>query len=45
VTSFSSFNDFKKFSANIAWDTDIWIADEIGHMIHYNGRQFLSRRG
>lgn len=44
VTSFSSFHDFKRFSSRIAWDTDVWIADEIGHMIHYNGKHFLSHR-
>jgi len=25
----------------IAWETEVWFADEPDHMIHYNGHKFL----
>ena len=37
-------NDMKtygKYYNNIAWETEIWIADMLDHMIHYNGDKFL----
>lgn len=41
---FSAFADrdsFSRFAESIAWETEVWIADEPDHMIHYNGRRFL----
>ena len=41
---FSAFADrdvFSRFAALIAWESEVWIASEPGHMIHYNGRRFL----
>lgn len=41
---FSAFPDraeLRRHTADIAWETDAWIADEPGHMIHYNGERFL----
>jgi hypothetical protein len=26
---------------DIAWETEVWIADSPTHMIHYNGEKFL----
>lgn len=41
VTAFPDFKEFKKHVADIAWETEIWIADHPEHMIHYNGDKFL----
>lgn len=41
VTAFLSRPSFRKFSADIAWETEVWIADEPDHMIHFNGDKFL----
>lgn len=29
------------FLENIAWETEVWIADHPSHMIHFNGERFL----
>lgn len=44
VTAFLDFKTFKKFSESLAWDTEVWIADVLGHMIHLNGDRFLGPR-
>ena len=41
VTAFPDTKDFKKFAADIAWETEVWIADKPDHMIHFNGDKFL----
>lgn len=40
----SAFSDRKQFVPHvdaIAWETEVWFADEPGHLIHYNGKKFL----
>uniref|UniRef100_A0AB33JLP3 BsuBI/PstI family type II restriction endonuclease n=2 Tax=unclassified Prevotella TaxID=2638335 RepID=A0AB33JLP3_9BACT len=44
VTAFLDFNKFKKFSKQLAWETEVWIADMPDHMIHLNGDKFLGPR-
>lgn len=44
VTAFLDFVTFKKFSEQLAWETEIWIADMPDHMIHLNGDKFLGPR-
>ena len=34
VTAFLDFVTFKKFSEQLAWETEVWIADMPDHMIH-----------
>lgn len=41
VTAFLDRASFKKFASNIAWETEVWIADDPEHMIHFNGDKFL----
>lgn len=41
VTAFLNIGDFRKFSADIAWETEVWLADMPDHMIHFNGPKFL----
>lgn len=44
VTAFLDFNTYKKFSSDLAWETEVWIADMPEHMIHLNGDRFLGPR-
>jgi adenine-specific DNA-methyltransferase len=41
VTAFPDSKEFRKNAADIAWETEVWIADNPGHMIHFNGDRFL----
>jgi len=41
VTAFPSAVEFRKYAADIAWETEVWIADNPDHMIHFNGPKFL----
>lgn len=44
VTAFLDFATFKKFCEELAWETEVWIADVPDHMIHLNGDRFLGPR-
>ena len=44
VTAFLDFVTFKKFSEQLAWETEVWIVDMPEHMIHLNGDKFLGPR-
>ena len=44
VTAFLDFDKYKKFSKELAWETEVWIADTPDHMIHLNGDKFLGPR-
>ena len=41
VTAFPNRVEFRKNAADIAWETEVWIADNPDHMIHFNGDRFL----
>jgi hypothetical protein len=44
VTAFMDFKTYKKFLEDLAWDTEVWIAEIPEHMIHLNGDKFLGPR-
>lgn len=44
VTAFLDFKTYKKFANQLAWETEIWIAEMPEHMIHMNGDKFLGPR-
>lgn len=44
VTAFLDFKTYKRFSENLAWETEVWIAEMPEHMIHLNGDKFLGAR-
>jgi hypothetical protein len=44
VSAFPDFIEFKKHLSNIAWETEVWIADTPDHLIHYNGDKFIGPR-
>ncbi len=41
VTAFLNRAEFRKWSSQIAWETEAWIADNPDHLIHFNGDKFL----
>ena len=41
VTAFLTKSDFRKYAADIAWETEVWLAETPDHMIHFNGPKFL----
>lgn len=41
ATAFLTIGDFRKYAADIAWETEVWIAATPDHMIHFNGPKFL----
>ncbi|MCI5583106.1 MAG: hypothetical protein MR357_05275, partial [Anaeroplasma sp.] len=44
VTAFPNFSTYKKFSDELAWETEVWISDNPEHMIHLNGDKFMGPR-
>lgn len=44
VTVFLDFKTYKKFSEELAWETEVWIAELPEHMIHLNGDKFMGPR-
>lgn len=40
-TAFNNKNAFRQKSKDIAWETEVWIADNPDHLIHFNGYKFL----
>lgn len=45
VSAFLSRADFKKYASEIAWETEVWIAENPDHLIHFNGDKFLGPYG
>jgi len=41
VSAFLSRAVFRKFAKDIAWETEVWIAESPDHLIHFNGDKFL----
>ena len=44
VTAFPNAKEFKKHVTDIAWETEVWLADTPDHMIHFNGDRFIGPR-
>jgi hypothetical protein len=41
VTAFPSRAIMSRYLADIAWETEVWVADAPSHLIHFNGARFL----
>lgn len=41
VSAFPDRRIFSRYQEVIAWETEVWIADNPTHMIHFNGSRFL----
>ena len=44
VTAFLDFKTYKKFAEDLAWETEVWIAEMPEHMILLNGDRFMGPR-
>jgi len=41
VTAFPSRSVMTRYLGEIAWETEVWVADAPSHLIHFNGPRFL----
>ena len=41
VTAFPNRSVMKRYLSEIAWETEVWVADDPSHLIHFNGERFL----
>jgi hypothetical protein len=41
VTAFETRKAMQSFVSHIAWESEVWIAEDADHMIHFNGERFL----
>ena len=41
VTAFLNRQGFLKCLEEVAWGTEVWVADVPDHMMHFNGKKFL----
>lgn len=40
-TAFENKDAFRQKAKDIAWETEVWIADNPDHLVHFNGFKFL----
>lgn len=41
VSCFPDRKEMRKYLQQIAWETDVWCAEDPTHLIHFNGERFL----
>ena len=41
VTAFLTKDKFRSYAKDIAWETEVWVAENADHLIHFNGDKFL----
>jgi BsuBI/PstI restriction endonuclease domain/BsuBI/PstI restriction endonuclease HTH domain len=41
VTAFPNRPTMSRYLSEIAWETEVWVADSPSHLIHFNGERFL----
>lgn len=41
VTAFETRRTMQSFVSQIAWESEVWIAEDPDHLIHFNGERFL----
>jgi len=41
VTAFENRRAMQSFLSHIAWESEVWIAEDPMHMVHFNGERFL----
>ena len=41
VTAFETRRTMQTFVSHIAWESEVWIAEDPDHKIHFNGERFL----
>ena len=45
VTAFPSKSIMAKYLSEISWETEVWVADNPSHLIHFDGERFLGPYG
>jgi hypothetical protein len=45
VTAFPSRSLMSRYLGDIAWETEVWVAESPSHLIHFNGERFLGPHG
>ena len=40
-TAFPDKTAFRQYVADVAWETEVWVADNPDHLVHFNGHKFL----
>ncbi len=41
VTAFLNRAGMARYLSEIAWETEVWVADAPSHLIHFDGKRFL----
>ena len=41
VTAFETRDAMGRFLSQISWETEVWIAEDPDHVVHFNGERFL----
>jgi len=41
ISAFADAKTFRRFSGDISWQTEVWIADDPEHLIHFDGERYL----
>lgn len=41
VTAFLNRKAMKEYLPEISWETDVWVAEDATHLIHFNGEHLL----
>lgn len=41
VTAFATRDAMRSFLTQLSWETEVWIAEDPDHLIHFNGERFL----
>lgn len=45
VTAFDDMASMRRYAADISWKTEVWVADNPDHMIHFDGERFMGPYG
>ena len=41
VTAFLSRKAMAEYLSDISWETDVWLAEDASHLVHFNGEHLL----
>ena len=41
VTAFANRESMRSFLTQLSWETEVWVAEDPDHLIHFNGERFL----
>ena len=41
ISAFPDKRTFARFASDVAWETEVWVADNPTHMVHFNGDKFI----